>query len=127
MEDQFRFAPYKCTFKTEDFDGSSGKSFVLFDASVNSCQQEFSPLKFSLSYKPNEKSWDLSYVLFLFNGQVDSRYTLECDVNTCYNNDVMENCQAVAEICDQSYSQNSGLWSSTNEVKNQILIYPQTT
>ena len=84
MEDSFRFTPNKCTFKAVSSDESEINSFVLFDANVNSCQQQFSSLQFSLSFDSNAKSWDFSYLLFLFNGDVVSRYILECEVNACH-------------------------------------------
>jgi len=121
MEDSFRFTPNKCTFKAVSSDESVQNSFVLFDATVNSCQQEFSSLQFSLTYDSDKKSWDFSYLLFLFNGDVVSRYILECDVNACYGDEGMQTCKNVAEKCDSNYSENTNLWSGHNETLHSIM------
>ena len=105
---KLNFAPSKCVFRKT---GGGEQSYTLFDATVNNCEQGFADLDFNLDFQVGDRTWDISYKLFTFGQDVASNYNIECDVFACYTADGMEPCRAVAEQCDDNYSDNVELWS----------------
>jgi len=105
---KLNFAPSRCVFRKT---GGVDQSFTLFESTVNSCNQDWAALDFNLDFQASDRTWDISYKLFTFGEDVASTYTIECDVHACYTADGMETCRAIAEQCDDNYSDNVGLWS----------------
>jgi len=105
---KLNFAPSKCVFRKT---GEIDQSYTLFDSTVNSCDQAFADLDFDLEFQASDRTWDMSYKLFTFGEDTASNYNIECDVFACYTADGMEPCRAVAEQCDDNYSDNENLWS----------------
>jgi len=108
---QLNFAPSKCVFRKT---GEINQSFTLFESTVNNCDQGFTDLDFSLDFQASDRTWDISYRLFTFGEDSASAYSIECDVFACYTADGMEACRAVAEQCDDNYSDNEDLWSPSS-------------
>jgi len=129
LRDSLLYVPRQCSFFKTDSDGVSNRqTFQLFDHNVDQCQQAFTDLAFDLQFQPADRTWDLTYKLFTFGENVQSQYTLECDLYACYSGSGnSDQCKGIAQVCDDDYDANSDIWdppasSSSTSAQGELIM-----